>query len=70
MVKIGLLFVDVPENCLVCPFHYKEFGIPYLECIVPDGVSYEETSLTHRPIGCPIKVYEVRANEKGNEINN
>ena len=68
MAKIGLIFVDVPENCLECPFHYKEFGIPYMECLVPDGVGYD-TRLARRPIGCPIKVYEVRGNEKADEVN-
>ena len=66
MAKIGLVFVDVPRNCEECQFNYD-----YLSCMASDDIcnpfSLDET---RRPIGCPIKVYEVRANEKDNEINN
>ena len=66
MTKIGLVFVDVPENCEECQFNYD-----YIECMASEiGYNPIDTFGKRRPIGCPIKVYEVRANEKGNEINN
>lgn len=66
MAKVGLLFVDVPENCEECQFNYD-----YMECMASEiGFNPIQPHDKHRPIDCPIKVYEVRANEKSNEINN
>ena len=66
MAKVGLVFVDVPENCTVCPFNYD-----YVVCAAAEACQDPiDPEIKRRPIGCPIKVYEVRANEKGNEINN
>ena len=65
MAKIGLLFVDVPRNCEECQFNYD-----YMECMASDGICDPiDPNGTHRPIGCPIKVYEVRGNEKADEVN-
>ena len=66
MAKIGLVFVDVPENCEDCQFNYD-----HMVCMAADDCTNPlDIMINHRPIGCPIKVYEVRANEKGNEVDN
>ena len=65
MTKIGLIFVDVPENCTVCPFNYE-----YTVCAAAEALQDPiDPEGQRRPIGCPIKVYEVRGNEKADEVN-
>lgn len=65
MAKIGLVFVNVPENCEECQFNYDNQECRAIDEL-PDPIKpYGK----HRPIGCPIKVYEVRGNEKDNEVN-
>ena len=66
MAKVGILFVDVPDNCTVCPFNYE-----YAVCAAADALQDPiDLEGKRRPIGCPIKVYEVRGNEKADEVNN
>ena len=66
MAKVGLVFVDVPKNCEECQFNYD-----YMVCMANDGVPDPlDPNGERRPIGCPIKVYEVRTHEENYKEHN